>query len=137
MLGTSFPGNLPGAIGHCITKAAVIRMSEVAAIELAPLNIRVNAICPGPILTPQLAQFVGEHGENEVGQGYLAAGLADRLGRNSDVVEAAVYLASDAAEFITGVNLPVDGGFTVSGGRGRPDAAMAESFRKILAPEGS
>src|SRR5579862_810299 len=119
-VGTSVPGNLPGAAVHCVAKAGVIRFTEVAAIELASLNIRVNTVSPGTIATPQLAPYIGVNGDSKLFRTFIGDALVDRIGRPSDVVAAAVFLASDEAEFITGANLNVDGGFVASGGRGRP-----------------
>ncbi|MCZ4519457.1 SDR family NAD(P)-dependent oxidoreductase [Rhodococcus ruber] len=130
-VGTSIAGNLPGAAVHCISKAGVIRLSEVAAIELSPLKIRVNTISPGVILTPQLAPFIGEKGDEGLAAEFIRESLSDRVGQSSDVVNAAVFLASDEAEWITGINLTVDGGFVASGGRGKPDSRVAEIMRQI------
>jgi NAD(P)-dependent dehydrogenase (short-subunit alcohol dehydrogenase family) len=129
-VGTSVPGNLPGAAVHCVTKAGVIRFTQVAAVELASLNIRVNAISPGPILTPQTAPVMGDP---ELSKAFVAMALTDRIGRPSDVVNAAVFLASDEAEYITGANLNVDGGVVASGGRGRPDQSIAAAFDEMMA----
>lgn len=131
-VGTSVTGNLPGAAVHCVAKAGVIRFTEVAAIELAAMNIRVNTVSPGTILTPVLATFIGENGDNELAQAFIGDGLIDRIGRPSDVVSAALFLASDEAKFITGANLNVDGGFVASGGRGRPDSSVNELMTRVL-----
>lgn len=131
-VGTSVPGNLPGAAVHCVAKAGVIRFTEVAAIELASLNIRVNTVSPGTIMTPRLAPFIGENGDGPLAGQFVAECLVDRVGRPTDVVNAAVFLASDEAAFITGANLNVDGGFVASGGRGRPDQSIAEVFDRIM-----
>ena len=131
-VGTSVPGNLPGAAVHCVAKAGVIRFTEVAAIELASLNIRVNTVSPGTVATPQLAPYVGENGDSKLFKTFIGDGLIDRIGRASDVVAAAIFLASDEAEFITGANLNVDGGFVASGGRGRPDQSIARAFDTVM-----
>src|SRR5438128_2664869 len=60
MVGSGMPGNAPGNLVHCVAKAAVIRMTQALAIELSPLNIRVNSVSPGVIDTPQLRPFLGE-----------------------------------------------------------------------------
>lgn len=131
-VGTSVPGNLSGAAVHCVAKAGVIRFTEIAAIELAALNIRVNTVSPGVIATPRLAPYVGENGDSGFFRTFIDDALIDRIGRPSDVVAAAVFLASDEAEFITGTNLNVDGGFVASGGRGRPDQSVAAQIQQVM-----
>ncbi|MHC1563615.1 SDR family NAD(P)-dependent oxidoreductase [Actinomycetospora sp. C-140] len=128
ILGTSQPGNLPGSMVHCLTKAAVIRFTEVAAIELSPLNVRVNVVSPGVVLTPQLVPFIGESGDNAMASELIACGVVPRVGRAEDVVSAALFLAGDGASYITGANLSVDGGWRASGGRGVPDPRVAAAL---------
>jgi NAD(P)-dependent dehydrogenase (short-subunit alcohol dehydrogenase family) len=86
------------------TKAAIINLTEALALEWAPLGIRVNAICPGPILVPKyeaISSFV------ELMPKHTPLG---RWGRPQEIAYACVFLASDAAAFISGTNLRVDGG---------------------------
>ncbi|MDB5425459.1 MAG: linX [Phenylobacterium sp.] len=108
-----------GPIAYSSAKAAVVHMSKVAAAQLSPRKIRVNAICPGLIATSifgaslglprdvadQMAARVAEHGAKV--QPIPKAGAPD------DIAQAALYLASDAAQFVTGTHLVVDGGITV------------------------
>ena len=108
-----------GPIAYSSAKAAVIHMSKVAAAQLSPQKIRVNAICPGLIATSifgaslglprevadQMAARVAEHGASV--QPIPKAGAPD------DIARAALYLASDDAEFVTGTHIVVDGGITV------------------------
>jgi NAD(P)-dependent dehydrogenase (short-subunit alcohol dehydrogenase family) len=116
MVGSGLPANAVGNLAHSVFKGAVIRLTESLAIELAPLNVRVNAISPGPIETAAVARFVQDPRLRAV---FEESCLVQRLGRPEDVAYAALYLVSDEAAYVTGVNLPVDGGFTVSGGVGR------------------
>jgi len=88
-------------------KAGLIQLTRHLAAELAPERIRVNAISPGPFPSPVSQQkFPGlmKNLESKVPLG--------RLGRPQDLAGAIVFLASDAASFVTGINLPVDGGWT-------------------------
>ena len=84
-------------------------LTKTAAIDLGPLGIRVNAILPGVIRTPMVAYVVEEREDQ------LAAGLPlGRIGEPMDIAAAAVFLASDDAAWITGIDLTVDGGHTAS-----------------------
>lgn len=127
MIGSGMPGNAPGNLVHCVAKAAVIRMTQALAIELSPLNIRVNSISPGVIDTPQLRPFLGDDSDSPMRSLFASNFLIRRIGEVEDVVNAALYLASDEASYVTGVNLPVDGGFSVSGGVGQPTTALADA----------
>ncbi len=136
IMGGGMPGNNVGNIAHCISKAAVIRMSEVLAIELAEHNIRVNTISPGVIETPALAPFLASEASR---QAFIGMGVIPRVGQPDDIVNAALFLASDESSWVTGVNLPVDGGQVVAGGVGppRPDvlAAMGEAMDGLAGGE--
>lgn len=96
----------PGLSLYSAFKAAAISMTKSAAMEYAPHNIRINALSPGRILTPMLR--ASKIADIEV----VAAGLpARRMGEPEDAAEAVLWLASDAAAFVIGHNLCVDGGF--------------------------
>jgi meso-butanediol dehydrogenase/(S,S)-butanediol dehydrogenase/diacetyl reductase len=127
MVGSGMPGNAPGNLVHCVAKAAVIRLTETLAIELSPLNVRVNSISPGVIDTPQLRPFLGDDPDSPIRRLFTSNFLIRRIGDAQDVVNAALYLASDEASYVTGVNLPVDGGFSASGGGGQPTTALADA----------
>lgn len=89
------------------SKAAVVHLTRVAAAENADRGIRVNAVCPGPVLTPMLEKLPPERLTE------IAAGVPmGRLGRSADISAAVVWLCSEAAAYITGAALPVDGGET-------------------------
>lgn len=135
MIGSGMPGNAAGNLVHCVAKAAVIRLTENLAIELSSRNVRVNSISPGVIDTPQLRPFLGEAPDAPLRVLFASKCLIPRIGEVDDIVNAAVFLASDESSYITGVNLPVDGGFSASGGVGRPssevDDAVAASMTRF------
>jgi NAD(P)-dependent dehydrogenase (short-subunit alcohol dehydrogenase family) len=100
---------------YCATKAAVVMLARSLALGLARDRIRVNAVCPGPVDTPMLwSSVVGER--EEVERRVLASvplGRAlGRLATAEEVANTVAFLVSDAAAYITGAALPVDGGKT-------------------------
>lgn len=101
-----------GPVVYSAAKAAVINLTQSAAVELAPDRIRVNAICPGFISTP-LAQ-AGQDPE-AVDEAFAKAQPWPETGRGEHIAGAAVFLASDDAAFVTGEALVVDGGMTAAG----------------------
>ncbi len=103
----------PGLTWYNGSKGAVNLLSKSMAAELGPDGIRVNAICPVMGETGLLDKFMGVPDSPENRQRFIASIPLGRLCRASDVAAAALYLASDAAEFISGVEFPVDGGRTV------------------------
>ncbi len=102
----------PGLTWYNASKGAVNLLSKSLAVELGPDRIRVNAICPVIGETGLLEQFMGMPDTPENRAKFLATIPLGRMCRPSDVAAAAVYLASDAAEFISGVEFPVDGART-------------------------
>lgn len=99
------------AISYCASKGAVVNMTRAMALDHASENIRVNCICPGDTDTPMLrseAQQLGELDEEFLAE--AADRPLQRIGRPEDIAQAALYLASDAASFVTGTSLVVDGG---------------------------
>jgi NAD(P)-dependent dehydrogenase (short-subunit alcohol dehydrogenase family) len=99
------------ALSYCASKAAVVNMTRAMALDHGPQNIRVNCICPGDTDTGMLREEARQLGEP--GPTFLA-GAADRplgrVGTPQEIAEAVLYLASDAASFVTGAALVVDGG---------------------------
>lgn len=93
---------------YCASKAGVLALTKVLAIEYGPWNIRVNAISPGAIMTPNLTKAV-EHFHHY--DKLCAKSVFHRVGEPEEVANAAVFLASDEASFITAANLLVDGGY--------------------------
>ena len=99
----------PGLTWYNGSKGAAITATKSLAVELAPKKIRVNAICPVAGETAMLGDFMGgDTPENRAK--FVASVPLGRLSRPQDIANAALYLASDEAEFITGVALEVDGG---------------------------
>jgi NAD(P)-dependent dehydrogenase (short-subunit alcohol dehydrogenase family) len=110
-----------GPLAYSAAKAAVIHMSRCAAAELSPKKIRVNAICPGLIATSIFGASMGL--PREVAD-QMAAQIAQvgpkiqpipKAGLPEDIARAALYLASDDSEFVTGTHIVVDGGITIGG----------------------
>jgi NAD(P)-dependent dehydrogenase (short-subunit alcohol dehydrogenase family) len=98
------------------SKAALLAFTRTAAVECGPDGIRVNAICPGYIQTPLLqAWFDRQANPEQVKRDIVARHPVRRMGRPEDIAEAAFFLASDAASFITGTYLIVDGGILAVG----------------------
>jgi NAD(P)-dependent dehydrogenase (short-subunit alcohol dehydrogenase family) len=116
---------------YSAAKAAVIQLTRSSAVELAESGVRVNCLSPGPIITGIFAKAAGiDPREADQHANLLEPVFAERLelwqpmrrpGIPDDVARAAVWLASDAASFISGQNLAVDGGITA----GRPRAVSA------------
>jgi NAD(P)-dependent dehydrogenase (short-subunit alcohol dehydrogenase family) len=100
----------PGRMTYCAPKAAVIMMTQIAAGEWAQYGIRVNAIAPGVLRTPMWDADVARGAIDE--QKYLDVVPAGRLGTPPEVGELAVYLASDAASYVNGSCITIDGALT-------------------------
>jgi NAD(P)-dependent dehydrogenase (short-subunit alcohol dehydrogenase family) len=94
---------------YCMTKHAVEGLTKAMAVELAPLNIRVNAVAPTFIDTPMTAPFLAKPEFREWVTSRIPLG---RLGTPAEVAAAVVFLASPASSLITGASLTVDGGWT-------------------------
>lgn len=103
----------PGLTWYNGSKGAVNLLSKSLAAELGPDGIRVNAICPVMGVTGLLEQFMGMPDTPDNRKKFLATIPLGRLSTPEDIAKAALFLASDDAEFITGVEFPVDGGRTV------------------------
>jgi 3-oxoacyl-[acyl-carrier protein] reductase len=100
----------PGLAWYNASKGAVVTLTKSMAVELAPEHIRVNALCPVAGDTPMLAAFMGGAITSEMQEKFIATIPMRRLSTPRDMANAALYLASDEADFITGVCLEVDGG---------------------------
>jgi NAD(P)-dependent dehydrogenase (short-subunit alcohol dehydrogenase family) len=98
---------------YCASKGAVVMLAKALALDYATRGIRVNALCPGVIDTPMLREFADSRSDPDAAwRSYEAAQPIGRLGTPEECADAALWLVSDEASFVTGVALPVDGGFT-------------------------
>lgn len=102
---------IPKVIAYTASKSAIEGMTRAMAVDLSPKGIRVNCIAPGFIATDMSAKALNNDPERK--NKVLSRTPMGVLGEPSDIGDAAVFLASDAAKYITGVVLPVDGGNSV------------------------
>lgn len=104
-----------GNAAYIASKGAVISLTRSVAVDVAARGIRVNCLAPGAIDTPLLTRGFARHTDPAAARTASEARHAmGRIGAVQEVAEAALYLASDAAGFTTGVVLPVDGGWTAA-----------------------
>ena len=104
---------LAGAAAYCASKGGVTLLSKAAALEWAPLGIRVNSVHPGFIDTPMVSNALADRDDgNEMRVALMAAHPIGRFGVPREIADAIAFLASDEASFITGAEIVVDGGFT-------------------------
>jgi NAD(P)-dependent dehydrogenase (short-subunit alcohol dehydrogenase family) len=95
---------------YCASKAGLVQLTRVMALEFMKYNIQVNALCPGYFLTPMNQNFFA----TEVGQRIIQKNIPmGRLGKVADLKGTAIYLASSATDFMTGSCLVIDGGQTI------------------------
>lgn len=108
VLGITAAGHAPA---YCASKGGVIQLTRSAVLEYSKNNIRVNAVCPGSIETPMLDRAVNFDPNTKAE--FAASHPVGRLGTPEEVASAVVWLCSDAASFVTGHIMLVDGGLTV------------------------
>ncbi|MGZ0152724.1 SDR family NAD(P)-dependent oxidoreductase [Kribbella sp. WER1] len=107
----------PGQSVYAATKAGLVQLLRTAAAELGPSGVRANAIAPGVVETPLTAQIKADQGWYDA---YARKGALGRWAQPHELAGAVVYLASNAASFVTGSVLAVDGGWTAVDGRFEP-----------------
>jgi NAD(P)-dependent dehydrogenase (short-subunit alcohol dehydrogenase family) len=118
IVNTSSGAGLMGFAGlsaYVASKHAVIGLTKTAALEYARAGIRVNAVCPGTVRTPMLEGFTG--GDEKTLQAMGKMMPIGRLATPDEIAEAVVWLCSDAARYVTGMAMPVDGGASAAAGR--------------------
>ncbi|HME22792.1 MAG TPA: SDR family oxidoreductase [Acetobacteraceae bacterium] len=109
---------LPNRFIYSATKAAVIGMTRSVAADFIKQGIRCNCLCPGTVLTPSLEERIAENAAQAgsvqaARQAFVDRQPMGRLGAPEEIAQLAVYLASDAAQFITGQAVVIDGGLTL------------------------
>jgi NAD(P)-dependent dehydrogenase (short-subunit alcohol dehydrogenase family) len=106
---------VPSMSVYAASKGAVLALTKSAAVELAPHNIRVNAVAPGMTRTPLFDDWVAEQPDPSTAARNVASGIPlGRVAEPEDVANAVVFLASDRAAYLTGASIPVDGGYTAA-----------------------
>src|SRR5439155_14276933 len=104
-------GAATAQVAYTTSKGGVLSMTREIAVEFARRNIRANALCPGPIETPLLAELMSDPARRERRLVHIPVG---RLGQAQEVANAALFLASDESSFVTGSTFLVDGGITAA-----------------------
>jgi 2-keto-3-deoxy-L-fuconate dehydrogenase len=109
---------VPSRFVYSATKAAVIGMTRSVAADYVTKGIRCNCLCPGTVLTPSLEERIGANAKaagsvDAARAAFVARQPMGRLGTPEEIAGLAVYLASDAAQFITGQSVVIDGGLTI------------------------
>ncbi|MEX0921974.1 MAG: SDR family oxidoreductase [Rhodovibrionaceae bacterium] len=105
---------VPSRCAYGASKAAVIGLTKSIAADYVAQGIRCNALCPGTVDTPSLGERIAALGDpDEVKKGFVARQPMGRLGQPQEVAQAALYLASDEAAFVTGTTFVIDGGMSL------------------------
>lgn len=104
-----------GSVGYCASKAGLVSMTRVAAVELGHYNIRVNALCPGATTTPMATRTASDLAGRGVQPPRFSV-LGGRMARPEEMAYMALFLASDESSYATGVPFINDGGWMAMGG---------------------
>jgi NAD(P)-dependent dehydrogenase (short-subunit alcohol dehydrogenase family) len=104
-------GSASGICAYNVSKHGVVGLTRTVALEYARRGIRVNAVCPGFVTTPMLDRLLG--GDDALTARFAAAQPLGRFAMPEEIAAAVVWLSSDAASYVTGLAMPVDGGYTV------------------------
>jgi NAD(P)-dependent dehydrogenase (short-subunit alcohol dehydrogenase family) len=105
---------IPEMPAYCASKAAVIGLTRQMAVDLTPLGIRINCVCPGRIAGTELDRWIMAKDNDAITRAKIAKYPIGRFGRPEEVAQAILYLAGDESSFISGTTLTIDGGMTVS-----------------------
>ena len=104
---------IPNNVAYVAAKHGVVAMTRALAVELAPMNIRVNALCPGTMDTELMQECARDSGDAEgYYRNFRAYHPLNRLATDEEIAAFALCLASPAAAFLTGAAIPIDGGST-------------------------
>lgn len=101
----------PGFAPYCASKGGVIQLTRTAALEYAQSGIRVNAVCPGAVRTPMVERLMDSY-PVFTEAALIAFEPIGRIAKPEEIAEAVLWLSSDAASFVTGLPMAVDGGWT-------------------------
>jgi NAD(P)-dependent dehydrogenase (short-subunit alcohol dehydrogenase family) len=103
----------PDSAAYCASKGGVVQLTREMAVEYGQYNIRINCICPGTTETPMIDRLLGLESDPEgTARSVKAMHPLGRFAQPEEIARAMLFLASDEASFVTGVVLPVDGGYT-------------------------
>jgi NAD(P)-dependent dehydrogenase (short-subunit alcohol dehydrogenase family) len=106
---------VPSMVVYGASKGALLALTRGAAVELAPHNIRVNAVAPGLTATPLFDAWIGEHDDPAAFAARVAGTIPQgRFGTPEEVAAAVAYLAADESAHVTGASIPIDGGYTAA-----------------------
>jgi NAD(P)-dependent dehydrogenase (short-subunit alcohol dehydrogenase family) len=112
IVNTSSGAGLAGVKGmpaYVAAKHGVAGLTRAAALEYGRVGIRINAVCPGPIRTPMMGRITNDRPDTQ--KRFAGAAPVKRLGEPEEIGEAVAWLCSDRASYVTGLPMPVDGGF--------------------------
>ena len=106
---------VPTMVVYSASKGALLALTRGAAIELAPHNIRVNAVAPGLTATPLYDAWIGGHDDPDAKRAEVASSIPQgRVGTPEEVAATVAYLAADESAHVTGASIPIDGGYTAA-----------------------